>query len=108
MLSGLEIMANYEQSLPAAGGQITNTGRSGDDDIYAKVTKGGAEYWIEINENGGSTIAVHEIGIVPFQRTLQPPSGDDYHLLGHLPRTTARAPVKTNYDEVSFDVADGA
>lgn len=107
-LSGLEIMANYEHSLPAEGAQITNTNRTGDDDIYAKVTKGGAEYWIQVNENGGSTIGVHEVGMVPFKRTLAPPSGDDFHLLGHMPRTTPRAPVKTNYDEVSFDVANGA
>jgi outer membrane protein OmpA-like peptidoglycan-associated protein len=51
---------------------------------------------------------VHEIGLVPFQRTLLPASGDDFHLLGHLSQTTPRAPVKTNYDEVSFDVANGA
>jgi outer membrane protein OmpA-like peptidoglycan-associated protein len=106
-LSGLEIMSNYEQSLPAAGAQITNTGRSGGDDLYARLVKGGAEYWIEVSQNGDS-ITVHEIGIVPFQRTILPPSGGDFHLLGHLPQTTPRAPVKTNYDEVSFDVADGA
>jgi len=106
-LSGLEIMSNYEQSLPAAGATITNTGRSGGDDIYARLVKGGAEYWIEVSQNGDS-ITVHEIGLVPFQRTILPPSGDDFHLLGHLPQTTPRAPVKTNYDEVSFDVADGA
>jgi outer membrane protein OmpA-like peptidoglycan-associated protein len=106
-LSGLEIMSNYEQSLPATGAQITNTGRSGGDDIYAKLTKGGAEYWIQVSQNGDS-ITVYEIGIVPFQKTLLAPSGDDYHLLGHLPTTTPRAPVKTNYDEVSFDVANGA
>jgi len=105
--SGLEIMSNYDQSLPAAGAQITNTGRSGGDDLYAKLVKGGAEYWIEVSQNGDS-ITVHEIGLVPFQRTLLPASGDDFHLLGHLSQTTPRAPVKTNYDEVSFDVANGA
>jgi outer membrane protein OmpA-like peptidoglycan-associated protein len=106
-LSGLEIMSNYEQSLPAAGATITNPGRSGGDDIYARAVKGGATYWLQVSQNGDS-ITVHEIGLVPFQRTLTAPSGDDFHLLGHLPQTTPRAPVKTNYDEVSFDVANGA
>jgi outer membrane protein OmpA-like peptidoglycan-associated protein len=106
-LSGLEIMSNYEQSMAAAGAEVTNPWRAHDDDLYVKLTKGGAVYWIEVSESNGDTITVHEIGMVPFTRTLQAPRGDDFHLLGHMPQTTPRPPVKTNYDEVSFDVANG-
>ena len=106
-LSGLEIMSNYEQSMAAAGAVVTNPWRAHDDDLYVKLTKGGAVYWVEISASNGDTVTVHEIGMVPFTRTLQAPSGDDFHLLGHMPQTTPRPPVKTNYDEVSFDVANG-
>jgi outer membrane protein OmpA-like peptidoglycan-associated protein len=105
--SGLEIMSNFEQALPAAGVQITNTKRASDDDIYATLTKDGAEYWFHIWEGNGDVIGVKVVEVAPFQNTMMAPSGNDYPLLGHLPHAVAAAPIKTNYDEVAFQVQTG-
>jgi len=106
-MSGLEIMANYEQAIAAAGAMITNTKRASDDDIYATLTKDGAEYWFYIWESNGDVVSVKELQVAPFQSTMLPPSGNDYAPLGHMPHSTARAPIKTNYDEVAFRVQSG-
>jgi outer membrane protein OmpA-like peptidoglycan-associated protein len=106
-MSGLEIMSNYEQALAAAGAKITNTKRSSDDDIYATLTKDGAEYWFYIWQGNGDVIGVKVLQAAPFQRTMLPPSGADYAPLGHMPHAVARTPVKTNYDEVAFRVQSG-
>lgn len=106
-LSALEIMTNYEQAMASAGANITNTKRADTDDIYATVTKDGSEYWLYVTESNGSTITTRVLQIVPFQRTLLPPSGSDYPLLGHLPRQAPRAPVKTNFDEFAFTTLNG-
>lgn len=106
-MSALEIMTNYEQAVAGINATITNTKRGDDDDIYATVTKDGAEYWIEASESNGDTVTIKVLQIVPFKRTLLAPSGDDYHLLGHLPRTTASKPVKVNFDQFAFTVQNG-
>lgn len=103
-LSGLEIMSNYEQALADAGATITNSKRAGDDDIYATLTKDGAEYWFYIWESNGDVVGVKVLQVAPFKGTMIAPSGNDYPLLGHLPQAIARAPIKTNYDEVAFRV----
>lgn len=106
-MSALEIMTNYEDAIRSIDAKITNTKRDDTDDIYATVTKDGAEYWLEVTESNGDTVTTNVLQVVPFQPTLMPPSGDDYHLLGHLPRTTVGKPVKTNFDEFSFTMQDG-
>ena len=106
-MSALEIMSNFEQSLPAAGAHITNTKRSSDDDIFATMTKDGAEYWIHVWQGNGDVIGVKVLQVVAFQSTMLPPSGNDYAPLGHMPHAVARAPIKSNYDEVAFHVQSG-
>jgi outer membrane protein OmpA-like peptidoglycan-associated protein len=106
-MSGLEIMTNYEDALGSIGAKITNTKRADDDDIFATVTKDGAEYWLGVTESNGDTVTTRVLQVVPFQSTLTAPSGDDYHLLGHLPRTTVGKPTKVNFDEFSFNMQDG-
>ena len=106
-MSGLEIMSNYEQALPAEGAEITNTNRGGDDDMYAKITKDGAEYWLYVYESNGDSVTVTTVQTMPFKRTITAPSGDDYPLLGHIPGTHPRAPVKIHYDELKFRTQDG-
>lgn len=106
-LSGLEIMTNYEDALGGIDAKITNTKRDDDGDIYATVTKDGAEYWLMVTESNGDTVTTRVLQVVPFQSTLTAPSGDDYHLLGHLPRTTVGKPTKTNFDEFAFTMQDG-
>src|SRR5580658_6617407 len=71
--SGLEIMANYEQAMATAGAKITNSQRAGDDDIYATLTKDGAEYWFYIWESNGDRVNVKEIQVAPFKSTMIAP-----------------------------------
>jgi outer membrane protein OmpA-like peptidoglycan-associated protein len=106
-LSALEIMTNYEQALAGIGANITNTKRGDTDDIYATVTKDGAEYWLYATEGNGSTITTRVLQIVPFQKSILPPGNGDYPLLGHLPRSTPRTPIKTNFDEFAFTTLNG-
>jgi outer membrane protein OmpA-like peptidoglycan-associated protein len=106
-MSGLEIMSNYAQAMAAAGAQITNTKRADDDDIYATLTKDGAEYWFYIWEGNGDVVGVKVLQIAPFKSSMLPPSGNDYAPLGHMPNTVARAPYKSNYEEVAFRVQSG-
>jgi outer membrane protein OmpA-like peptidoglycan-associated protein len=106
-MSGLEIMANYEQALPAEGAEITNTNRDSDADMYGKITKDGAEYWLYVYQSNGDSVTVTTVQKMPFNRTITAPSGVDYPLLGHLPGTQPRAPVKVHYDEVKFPVTQG-
>jgi outer membrane protein OmpA-like peptidoglycan-associated protein len=106
-LGALEIMTNYEQAMASAGATITNTKRGDTDDIYATVTKDGAEYWLYATESNGSTVTIKVLQIVPFQRTIMPPDASDYPLLGHLPRTSPHTPTKTNFDEFAFNVQNG-
>jgi outer membrane protein OmpA-like peptidoglycan-associated protein len=105
-MSGLEIMSNYEQSIPAAGARITNPGRGGDDEIYATMTKDGVENWFYVYESNGDTVTVTEVQVMPFKRTLLASGGTDYRLLGHMPGAKPRAPVITNFDEVEFKTQD--
>jgi len=95
-------MSNYEQSMPGAGMKITNPDRSGTDEIYATMTKNGVENWFHVWEANGDSIGVVEVAMVPFKRTLLPPKGKDYRLLGQMPGEIPRPPVIVNYDEVQF------
>lgn len=106
-MSALEIMTNYEDAIGSIDAKITNTKRDDTDDIYATVTKDGAEYWLEVNESNGDTVTTRVLQVVPFQPTLMPPTGDDYHLLGRLQRTTMGKPTKVNFDEFAFTTQDG-
>jgi outer membrane protein OmpA-like peptidoglycan-associated protein len=106
-MSGLEIMTNYEDALGSIDAKITNPKRADDDEIFATITKDGAEYWLDVYESNGDSVTTKVLQVVPFQSTLTAPSGDDYHLLGHLPRTTVGKPTKVNFDEYSFNVQDG-
>ena len=106
-LSALEIMTNYEQAMAGIGANITNTKRGDTDAIYATVSKDGSEYWLYVTEGNGASISTRVLQVVPFQRTILPPSGNDYPLLGHLARQAPRAPVKTNFDEFAFSTLNG-
>jgi outer membrane protein OmpA-like peptidoglycan-associated protein len=104
--SSLEIMSNYESSIPAAGIRITNPSRSSTDEIYGTMTKDGIENWFWVYESNNDTITVTEVQVVPFKRTLLPPSGPDYRLLGHMPTAKPRTPRTVNFDEVEFKTQD--
>ncbi len=66
-MSALEIMQNYAEGLPAVGMTITNTDRAGDDDIFASITKGSAQYWIHVWESNGDSIHVVVLQVAPFE-----------------------------------------
>jgi len=53
-MSGLEIMQNYAEGLPAEGLTITNIHRNPDDEIFATMTRDGVESWVRVWESNGN------------------------------------------------------
>ena len=100
--TAVAIMAPYAKSLPAAGARITNPERTADDDIYATLRKNGVERWLYVYESDRDTVTVIEVQVAPLKRTLLPPSGNDYKLLGHMPGVSPRPPVVQAAAEVEL------
>jgi outer membrane protein OmpA-like peptidoglycan-associated protein len=107
-LSGLEIMQNYAQGLPALGLKITNAGRAEDDEIYATMIKDGVESWAHVWESYGTEIRVETLTKAAFQSSLQPHAASDCPVVSTLEGFSAgEAPVAVNYDAMEMHVVEG-
>lgn len=102
-MSDLEIQSNYRDQLKKLNAEILFTD---DRDTEARIVKGAQETWIKIYSQG-TEIDVKVVNKVPFQQTLQPPSSNDYRLLGHLPNYVSDKPEKRNFDKDTFAVQEG-
>jgi outer membrane protein OmpA-like peptidoglycan-associated protein len=103
--SALEIMMNYKEALLQQGAEIKE---DHDGYLVGKLTKDGKEIWINVSASRDDGYTVRELVVEPFKRTLLPPGGNDYRLLGHMPGFTADTPTKKNYDEYSFPIEGGS
>ncbi len=103
--SALEIMENYKESWAQQGAEIV---RDKTDYVVGHLTKDGKEYWLNASATRDDSYAIRVVEVEPFKRTLLPPSGSDYRLLGHMPGFVAQTPTKKNYDEHSFPTANGS
>ncbi len=70
--TNLEIMSNYADGLPGLGFRITNPKRAPDDEIFATMTKGGAELWAHVWPSNGDGLHIMVLQVMPFQPTLNP------------------------------------
>lgn len=104
-MSNLEVMSNYEDQLDQLGAKTTFSSASG---AHAVLRKDGKETWMNV-QTGGDSVDVIVVHQQPLVSTLLPPSGSDYHLLGHMPNYVAGAPDKSHFDQHTFRVhsADG-
>ena len=107
-MSGLEIMQNYAEGLPAQGMTITNTDRANDYDVYATVKKGSAEYWIHVWESNGNGLHVLVLQAAPFQAHVVAAGGMDCPLVPVQQNfQTSEKPRLRSFDEEEFLVAEG-
>ncbi len=94
--TNLEIMRNYAEGLPGLGFQITNTDRAADDDIFATMTKGGAEIWAHVWASNGDGLHIQTLQVAPFQSTLAPAvTALDCAPIRGLQEFTAEGPPET-------------
>ena len=107
-LSGLEIMQNYAQGLPALGLKIANADRADDGEIFAVGTNQGAEYWVHVWQDYGTSIKVETLTAAPFQSSLLPHAASDCPIVPTLKGFSAgEAPKIVNYDAMEMHVVDG-
>ncbi|MGA3399554.1 MAG: OmpA family protein [Acetobacteraceae bacterium] len=103
--SALEISENYKESWEQLGAEIMRDDKGY---VVGHLTKDGKEYWLNLNATRDDSYLIRVVEVEPFKRTLLPPSGNDYRLLGHMPGFVAQTPTKKNFDEHSFPTEDGA
>ncbi len=107
-MSGLEILQNYAEGLPAQGMRITNTDRADDDDIHATVKKGSAEYWVHVWESNGDGVHVLVLQVAPFQAKTFAAGAMDCPLVPVQQNFQAsERPRLTTFDEQEFTVVVG-
>ena len=107
-MSGLEIMQNYAEALPGEGMTITNANRANDDDVFATVTKGAAEYWIHVWESNGNSVHVLMLQVAPFQAKTVAAGAMDCPLVPVQQNfQTAQKPRLRTFDEEDFRVGEG-
>jgi hypothetical protein len=107
-MSGLEIMQNYAEALPAEGMRVTNTNRANDDDVFATVTKGSKEYWIHVRESNGNGLHVLVLQVAPFQANIVAAGATDCPLVPVQQNfQTAQKPSLRTFDEEEFLVPEG-
>jgi outer membrane protein OmpA-like peptidoglycan-associated protein len=76
--------------------------------VVGHLTKDGKEYWLNASASRDDGYTIRVVEVEPFKRTVLPPGGNDYRLLGHMPGFVAQPPSKKNYDEHSFPTEDGS
>ena len=107
-MSGLEIMQNYAEGLPAQGMTITNTDRANDDDVYATATKGSTDYWIHVWESNGDGLHVLVLQVTPFQAHSVAAGAMDCPLVPVQQNfQTSEKPRLRTFDEEEFVVVEG-
>jgi outer membrane protein OmpA-like peptidoglycan-associated protein len=102
--SALEIIENYAAAMQQVGAEIKN---KHDGYVVGHLTKDSKEYWLNVGASRDDGYEIKVIAVEPFKRTLLPPSGKDYRLLGHMPGYVAQPPTAKSFDEYSFPTADG-
>jgi hypothetical protein len=100
----LEIIENYAAAMQQLGAEIKN---KHDGYVVGHVTKDAKEYWLNVGASRDDGYEIKVIAVEPFKRTLLPPSGKDYRLLGHMPGYIAQTPTAKNFDEYSFPAPGG-
>jgi outer membrane protein OmpA-like peptidoglycan-associated protein len=95
----LEVMENYKDQLQQEGAEIV---RDKPAYVVGHLTKDGKEYWICVRANNDGMYFVTVSTVEPFKRSLLPPSGNDYRLIGHMPGFIAGTPTKKRFDDVEF------
>ncbi len=105
----LEIIKNYDLALPQDGWTITNTNRGEDDEIFATMTKDGAESWVHVWASNGDGLHVLLLRVQPFQSSLVPLAAQDCAPVpGLRDFATDRPPVQKPFDSLDFrTVVDG-
>jgi outer membrane protein OmpA-like peptidoglycan-associated protein len=100
----LEIIENYAAAMQQLGAEIKN---KHDGYVVGHIVKDGKEYWLNAGASRDDGYQLRVIAVEPFRRTLLPPSGKDYRLLGHMPGYTVAGVTAKNFDEHSFPTANG-
>lgn len=100
----LEITENYAAAMQQLGAEIKN---KHDGYVVGHLTKDGKEYWLNASASRDDGYEIKVIAVEPFKRTLLPPNGKDYRLLGHMPGYTVADVTAKNFDQHSFPTADG-
>ena len=100
----LEITENYAAALQQLGAEIKN---KHDGYVLGHLAKEGKDIWLNASASRDDGYQIKVIEIAPFKRTLLPPSGKDYRLLGHMPGYTVSGVSNKNFDQHSFPTADG-
>ncbi len=98
-MSALEVNENYKDQLTQEGVEITN-----DDDtckIWGRIVKDGKTNWIEVR-CGSNDVVVTVLEETPMPQVLQPTSGQDYRLIGHIEGYQVDKATKVNFDEQDF------
>lgn len=101
----LEITENYAAAMQQLGAEIKN---KHDGYVVGHLTKDGKGIWLNVSTGRDDGYAIKVIEIAPFKRTLLPPSGKDYRLLGHMPGYTVTGASAKNFDQFDFPTADGS
>jgi len=99
VVSTLEVMENYKEQLRQEGAEIM---RDKPDHVVGHLSKDGKEFWILVRANNDGSYFVTVSTVEPFKRSLLPPGGNDYRLIGHMPGFIAGTPIKKHFDEVEF------
>ena len=108
LMSALEIMQNYAEALPAAGMTITNAKRAPDDDVYAKIAKGGDTYWVHVWESNGDGLHTAVLTETAFKAALVPPGDKDCPIIPvQQSFQNSGGDYARNYDVAEFTVAKG-
>lgn len=102
--SAIEIMENYKEALRQQGAEIK---RDHTDNVVAHLAKDGKDIWIGVFASRDDSYGVRELVVEPFKRTLLPPSGNDYRLLGHMPGFVPLPPTKKHFDQFAFPTEGG-
>jgi outer membrane protein OmpA-like peptidoglycan-associated protein len=98
----LEVMENFKEQLRQEGAEIARDAPGNPSQVIGHLSKDGKEYWIRINSGNDGYYSVRVLSVEPFKRSLLPPSGNDYRLIGHMPGFIAGTPTKKHFDEVEF------
>jgi hypothetical protein len=107
--SGLEIMQNYAEGLPAEGFKITNTKRGDDDDVYATIRKGSTEYWVKVWESNGDGVHVLVLEVTPFHANLTAAGeGDCPFIPVQQNFQSSGRPYARTYDAEEVTITEGA
>ena len=103
--STLEILENVKAQWQQEGAELK---RDTTNEVVANLNKDGKEYWLRVTSTRDDGYSATTLEVAPFHRTLLPPSGQDYRLIGHMPTAIAQPAQKKNFDAFEFPTEDGS